>query len=251
MSSFDAPRPHLFAHRGGNQAGSDLENTMKAFDSAIKLGYKFIETDVIATADGRVITYHGAQNFIMKLIYGLEVRRALQRLTHNEIKSSLGRTDSDVPLLEDVLKKYQNVCFSIDVKTNQVVEPLIKLLQKQNAADRVIITSFSKRRTLKANKLLRGKKDPKACLCVYRSQGYLIKLFPKISLKILNRWGFKYIHIPFSCVDKHLIKVADSLNFKIYAWTVNDEKQIRRLQSIGVHGIISDETKLLMEISQR
>ncbi len=52
----DHPGPIPFAHRGG--AGEWPENTMPAFEGAVRLGFRYVETDVHATADGALLAFH-------------------------------------------------------------------------------------------------------------------------------------------------------------------------------------------------
>lgn len=246
MTTFNSPTPHLFAHRGGNAAGAKIENTIKAFESSSNLGYKFLETDVIVTKDGQVINYHGSANFLTRLIFGLELRKKVQKLTYKQVQTSVNMGGQPVPKFDSVLSHFEDKCFCVDVKTKEAVEPLVQVIKKQKAQNRVIITSFSRKRSIQANKLLRGEGFTEACLCAYSLKGYFIAVFPRLFLSGLKKQGFGYIHIPYRCITKKLMKEAKKQQIKIYAWTVNDEKQIKKLLSWGVDGIISDETKLLL-----
>ncbi|MEX2014609.1 MAG: glycerophosphodiester phosphodiesterase family protein [Candidatus Saccharimonadales bacterium] len=250
MAGFDSPTPHLFAHRGGNAAGSNHENTLLAFQSAVELGCKFLETDVIATKDNRVITYHGSANLFMKSLFGLEIRKNVQKMNYIKVQKKIKLGEEPVPEFSEVLSKFKEQNFCIDIKTNESIKPLVEVIKRQKAEKRVIITSFSKSRSIRANRLLYGENFKTACLCVYRMKGMIISMFPAVILSRMKKQGFRYIHIPYRCVTKKLLKEAKRQDFKIYAWTVNNQSKMKELLSMGVDGIISDEVELLMKTAK-
>ncbi len=49
-----------------------------------------------------------------------------------------------------------------------------------------------------------------------------------------------------SLVKKALVQELHSAGRKIFVWTVNSKKEMLRLADLGVDGIISDNTELLV-----
>ena len=153
---FSTRTPIAIAHRGGDAAGHAKRNTMAAFASAYKLGYKYMETDVVRTSDGKVIISHGAKTFIEAKLRGTFPFYILQNKTYEQIQKELAIDGEPIPLLEEVLSSFPDVKFFIDAKTDEVVEPLTELITKAQAVDRVAIGSFSYKRIKKVAELMGG-----------------------------------------------------------------------------------------------
>src|SRR3990170_4863244 len=94
----DHPGPLAFAHRGG--AGDWPENTMPAFEHAVGLGYRYVETDVHATAD-RVTDRTGA----------------ISELAWREVAAAVVGGCERIPRMEDILGAFRDLRVNIDPKT--------------------------------------------------------------------------------------------------------------------------------------
>src|ERR1044071_1041358 len=101
------------AHRGGALHPDNLgyENSLRAFAHAVKLGYRYVETDLHATSDGVVVAFHDHRldrvtdrPGVISGLPGWEVGRA--RITGHE----------PIPLLTDVLEEFPDVRLNLDIK---------------------------------------------------------------------------------------------------------------------------------------
>ena len=52
-----------FVHRGGDEI--ETENTLEAFKYSSDLGFVYIETDVQATKDGKVVIFQNCEYFLV------------------------------------------------------------------------------------------------------------------------------------------------------------------------------------------
>ena len=83
-----------FAHRGG--AGDAPENTMPAFQACVDLGYRYVETDVHRTKDGKLVAFHDDT-----LDRATDRSGRIRELTWSEVRQAKVNGEH-IPLLEDV-----------------------------------------------------------------------------------------------------------------------------------------------------
>ena len=149
----DHPRPIAFAHRGG--AAHAPENSWRAFEHAVGLGYGYLETDVQATLDGVLIAFHDRS---LARVTGLPGRVA--RMRHRDVATALIDGTEPIPVLEDLLGAWPDVRFNIDLKDAPAVGPLNAVLRRTGAWDRVCVTSFSASRLRAARRVF----DRQVCM---------------------------------------------------------------------------------------
>ena len=146
--------PLAFAHRGGAAGG--LENSMAAFQHAVELGYRYLETDVHATADGVLLAFHDST-----LDRVTDRRGQVARLSWSAVSRARIGGVEPIPLLEDLLGAWPDIRLNVDVKEAARRAPLVRTLQRTGAIDRVCVASFSHRR-------LRAVRRPRARGCAPR-----------------------------------------------------------------------------------
>jgi glycerophosphoryl diester phosphodiesterase len=235
----DSPGPIAFAHRGGGDRR--FENTMRAFDDAVALGYRYIETDLRATSDGVVLTYHDAD-----VGHPDRARRTrVAELTYAEVRRARVGGSEEVPRLVDVLEAYPETRFNIDFKDRRAIRPAIDVLRATNAWKRVCLASFSRRRLTAA----RGLAPPGTCSSASAAEGTSRRLTPRHAVP---RGGLPYqvLQVPFRIagwrfITPAFVRAAHGAGLKVHAWTINNAAEMDELLDVGVDGIITDETAML------
>lgn len=235
----DHPRPLAFAHRGG--AGRFPENSWKAFEHAIGLGYAYLETDAHATSDGVVVAFHDKT---LDRVTDRDGRVA--ELTWARVSAArIGGTEP-IPLMADLLMAWPDARFNIDVKDSPVIRPLIEVLRVTNAWDRVCLTSFSGQRLSATRRLL-----PRPVCTATTPAGIgairagvphsvLVARFAALSVRCAQ--------IPFGMATPRFIAKAHAVGLQVHAWTVNDRDTMAGLLDLGVDGIMTDQTDALREV---
>src|SRR5665213_1125992 len=140
--AFWGTKPIAVAHRGGDGIGNERRNTLGAFQTAWGLGYRYAELDVILAVTGELVVMHGSLNWLQAAFKRDIARPVLQKMTLDQIRYSLKPGGAEVPTLEEILIKLPKMKFLIDLKTDEVVVPLVKLIKHLKAFDRICIVGL-------------------------------------------------------------------------------------------------------------
>lgn len=238
-------RPIAFAHRGGDAAGAEKENTLVAFRSAVRLGYTYLELDVILSADNKVVAFHGSKNARAETKTGLPLRSLLQSKTYAQLRRDHPIGGEPIPLLEEVLKEFPSCRINIDPKTKEVVEPLARLIRRMKVVDRVGIGSFSYKRTQGVAELLGGQH------MVYTTLGPWQALALKANLSTyLEHTEAAGLQLPFKWVTPAMVRGTHNHGLDLHVWTPNSAEDMATALDKGVDGVMTDNVRGLKKVMQ-
>jgi glycerophosphoryl diester phosphodiesterase len=235
----DHPLPLAFAHRGG--ASHFPENSWKAFEHAVGLGYDYLETDAHATVDGIVVAFHDKT-----LDRVTDSAGVIAELTAAQLAAARIAGTEPIPLLDELLMSWPDHRFNIDVKDERVIGPLVDVLGRTNTWDRVCLTSFSGRRLNATRQLLPQPvcmATPPAGIGAIRAgtpSGVLAARFARLSIRCAQ--------IPVRMATSQFIRRAHAAGLQVHVWTVNDQATMSRLLDLGADGIMTDQTQALRDL---
>ncbi|MFE2376308.1 glycerophosphodiester phosphodiesterase family protein [Streptomyces sp. NPDC059398] len=237
----DHPGPIPFAHRGG--AADGLENTAAAFRRAARAGYRHFETDVHATADGRLVAFHDAT-----LDRATDARGPIAALPWSEVGRARVAGTEPLPLLADLLEEFPDARWNIDIKAPAALAPLIALIRSTDAWDRVCVGSFSERRVAAAARLA----GPRLATS-YGMSGIAALRLRSYGAPAALRPGAVCAQVPefhgrIRVVDRRFVRTAHGRGLQVHVWTVNDPRRMAALLDLGVDGIMTDHLESLRTV---
>ncbi|GAA2738509.1 glycerophosphodiester phosphodiesterase [Pedococcus aerophilus] len=246
---FDTPTPIGLAHRGGAkvEANLHLENTLSAFRHAVDLGYRYLETDVHATRDGRLLAFH---DHVLDRV--TDARGAVADLPYAAVRTARVNGTEPIPLLSELLEELPDVRVNIDVKAQGAIEPLAAVVRAHRAQDRVCIGSFSRSR-LRAVRALLG---PAVATAAGPSEVAALRLTPAFVADWM-RSPAPVLQVPtghvvggrrLDLVTPGLVERLHSMGKHLHVWTIDDAVEMHRLFDLGVDGIVSDRIDTLAEV---
>ena len=244
---FDAPFL-AFAHRGGATYAPNVgrENTRHAFAEAVALGYRYLETDVHATADGGLLAFHDP--LLDRVTNGSGA--VAQRTTAELAQVLIGGRDA-IPTFAELLEAFPDARFNVDAKSDPAVDLLADAIGDHDAYERVCVSSFSPARLHRLRRRL-GPRVPTAV----SSRGVVLHRFapwltpwldspaPALQVPLSTRIGGRTVRI----TTPAFVRAAHRRGKQVHVWTVDDQPTIERLVDLGVDGIFTDRPDTLKSV---
>jgi glycerophosphoryl diester phosphodiesterase len=229
-----------FAHRGG--ALEAPENTMKAFEYAVGLGYRYLETDAYATRDGVLISFHDD-----KLDRVTDAKGRVEALSWDEVSHARIDGREPIPLMEDLLMRWPEVRVNIDPKHDAAVGPLIALIRRLGVEDRVCIGSFADQRIRQVVDAFDGR------VCTALGPAGVRRLKAASIGWPARRWTQGCAQVPvkngkITIVTRRFVEAAEKRGLQVHVWTIDDEAEMQRLLDLGVHGLMTDMPAVLKRV---
>lgn len=234
------------AHRGG--AGLAAENTFAAFDLSYALGLRLLETDVRVTRDGVAVAFHDAT-----LARTTGAPHRVADLSWEQMRCL--RIDGE-PLarLDDVLMRYPDASFLVDVKARGNIDGLVASLERTGAAERVCVADGR-------DAWLRHVAGVTGCA---RSLGWgelsMLSTCAKLGAPVprtLGRGAFAaHVATRLAGVSwmadpraaARLVDLTHRLGLRLITWTVDDAAQMAHYLDAGADAIITDRPDRLREV---
>ncbi len=250
---FSAQTPYGVAHRGSRLLWP--ENTMEAFQGAVDLGFRYLETDLHRSSDGVLMVFH--DNILERTTDGtgavadrtsveLGALDAAHHFAPHEGYPGRG-SGIRIPTLEEVFNAFPSIRLVLDLKEPGFEADLAAFLRKRGVEDQVIVGAFSDTRIARFRKASGGRvatsSGPAETAALWTAARLGRTLRTKADAMQIPE-DFAFVALP----DRKLVQAAEAGGRQVHVWTVNDPDHMARLLDVGVHAIITDRPDLLKQL---
>lgn len=227
----------IFAHRGASFEAP--ENTLPAFELALKQGCKAIELDVHLTKDGQIVVCHDDDIERTTDGMGLIKEMTLEELRQRDAGSWFSEEyeGSRIPTLGEVLALcHQDITINIEIKNvpyfHQGIEAkVIEEIKKHDFMQNTIISSFDHQALLRTQHIA-----PDVKLGVLLAN-HLIEPWKYIEYSGIKAYS---IHPICTFVDEAFMHACHQAGFKVFPFTVDERRMYQYLDELKVDGIFTN-----------
>jgi glycerophosphoryl diester phosphodiesterase len=233
--------------RVGHKGADDLApgNTLASFDAALAADVDMIEFDVLA-ADREDPA--GSE-----LILAHDYREAQRR---------------EPPTLDEGLAylaspPFAGIDLDVDLKLPGYEERVVEALRKHDLVGRSLISSHYTRSLAAVRavepELRLGWSVPRASRDYTKSRVYAIPAYaalrafraalPRLAARGIRERRFDAVMAHWRLVSPALVRSVSAAGGEVYVWTVDDLPKIKRLEALGVTGVITNDPRLFAQLA--
>ena len=231
----------VIAHRGASAYAP--ENTMPAFELAVRQGADMLELDVQRSADGVLVVFHDDTTERWDGRRRLATACTLAELRALDIGGARVATLAEVC----AFARERHVRLNVEIKGLEIGALVAHMLRDERVEDLVLISSFEAgalREVAAASPRL-----PRAYLMgndTYRPDVRLREAWPFAALRRLGAAAWHPSRdLP---LLTWLIPRVRKAGFQVNVWTVDDQSWMRKLVALGVEGIITNTPDVLRKV---
>lgn len=235
----------VIAHAMGSINGHIYTNTLEAFVANYEQGSRIFETDLLLTADDRLVARHEWTNNMSKLLGQQRVLPAIRQgtvLDHAEFMQSpiLGvYSPLDVEKLMDLMIAYPDAYIVTDTKelkperARQQFEIIVQAAEHRDPSLLMrIVPQVYSRDMLEVIQQVHA--FPEVIYTLYQSRDSDEQV-----IQFVERTGVN-ITMPSDRASKSFVRKLKKAGARVYVHTVNEEDEIVKLNRMGVDGFYTD-----------
>jgi len=231
--------PLIIAHRGASAHAP--ENTLSAFEWAIRDGADGIEFDVWRCGSGEVVVTHNRE---LKILTGrsgnLEKTplKILKTMDFGYFKGSQFRNER-IPTLAEVLDLASQLDLinieikGLNVRGNGIELPVVETILQFSLLRKVVVSSFNPTILLRLQRL-----NPAIRLGLLFNEHSPMPIRRAWAAPLLKAYS---VHPRYAMLTPAKVAKAHQKKQKVYTWTINDSEQLGTCIESSVDGIITDD----------
>jgi glycerophosphoryl diester phosphodiesterase len=245
--------PLVIAHRGG--ARESTENTIGAFQRAVKIGAGGIETDIRLTRDGVIVVYHDEYFGRVEGLAPAARTRLVSDMTYSELSRQTlipvgeDRGGRRVPTLDELLSSVRSALLNIELKRgarfSELVDKTIASLKNFSELDRVVLEAPD----LTTAEKLRTALGPR--LKLHINPGYDESVPYMVSLERVLKFKPHSISVSYKKLSREIVELAHKAGVEVWVWTVDSPDIAEAMRLLGVDAIKTDIPTRLLEIFRK
>jgi glycerophosphoryl diester phosphodiesterase len=218
----------LYAHRGDSVAAP--ENTLRAFEFAIDAGAVGIELDVRASTDGVPVVIHDRGLERTTTGYG-----NVDVMSLAEIRKADAGEGQTVPTLDEALDVIRDrIRLDLEIKQPGIEQVVMDSLGRHPEV-KWIISSFDWNVLRRVRELA-----PDAELWPLSIET------TRAVIDAAKALGSPCIAVNHKGVTEETVQMVGEAGLRIFAWTVNEPDEARRLKALGVYAFCTDDPRSIL-----